>query len=292
MNKLSIELPECDGMLLPRVQPFLTDPGQRLRTIRDSTLDPTAVLLTTYPKSGTHWVWEIICMLLEGKSEYIPQSREAYYLEGLSDSDLQEVNQSKKRALSTHLPYRWLPKRHVQNGGKIVHVIRNPKDVAVSLYYHLKSGGFVKEMDIWDFVKQRFISKEPRLYGGWFEYEKEFAVRSDKVYSLHYERLNKNPTTEIRKLAEYLRVNISDDFLRDVSEKCSFQNLKEADKTIKADGMLKKMVQKAGRTGVPEIYRKGKSGTWKEHFTVAENEQLDQYIAEVMQDVHLDINFE
>jgi predicted TPR repeat methyltransferase len=58
-------------------------------------------------------------------------------------------------------------------------------------------------------------------------------------------------------LAEYQGVDISDKMVRGVSEKCSFQNLKEADKTVKADKMLQQMMQKAERSGIPEIYRKG-----------------------------------
>lgn len=41
------------------------------------------------------------------------------------------------RTLNTHVPYRWLPKQHIESGGKIIHVVGNPKDVAVSLYHHL-----------------------------------------------------------------------------------------------------------------------------------------------------------
>jgi hypothetical protein len=36
----------------------------------------------------------------------------------------------------------------------------------------------------------------------------------------------------------------------------------------------------------------GKSGKWKDHFTVSDNERFDKHFAEFMQDLRLDITFE
>lgn len=43
------------------------------------------------------------------------------------------------RVFNTHMPYRWLPREHFKAGRKVVNVIRNPKDVAVSWYCHWHS---------------------------------------------------------------------------------------------------------------------------------------------------------
>jgi hypothetical protein len=73
-------------------------------------------------------------MLLKNKAEYTKEIKEFSFLEAIPDISTVD-NISSPRALNTHAPYRWLPKQHIENGGKIVHVLRNPKDVIVSLYH-------------------------------------------------------------------------------------------------------------------------------------------------------------
>lgn len=103
--------------------------------------------------SGTHWIWEVVCMLIKGSTEYMKEVKEFLFLEAIPDLGAIESLRS-PRPLNTHLPYRWMPKQHIENGGKIIHVIRNPKDVAVSMYYHyLTSGVFNK-----DFTFEKFLT--------------------------------------------------------------------------------------------------------------------------------------
>lgn len=81
-------------------------------------------------------MWEIIGMLLKNKAEYTQRSKVSLFLESLPD--LSEVHTiHSPRTLNTHVPYRWLPKQLLENGGKIVHIMRNPKDVAVSMFHFL-----------------------------------------------------------------------------------------------------------------------------------------------------------
>lgn len=88
--------------------------------------------------TGTHWVWEIITMLLKQKAEYHPLTREHVFLDVIDDlSSLDTL--SSPRVFNTHMPYRWLPREHFKAGRKVVNVIRNPKDVAVSWYCHWHS---------------------------------------------------------------------------------------------------------------------------------------------------------
>ena len=84
-------------------------------------------------------------MLLQGKSEYQRITKEALMLEMMPD--LEKIRKEKSpRILNSHLPFRWLPKKHGDNGWKIVHVRRNPKDVLVSTYHHMKTNGDVGGM--------------------------------------------------------------------------------------------------------------------------------------------------
>lgn len=79
-------------------------------------------------------------MLLQGATAFVKEGKGSQFLEALDDLNL--INKmTSPRTLNTHLPYRWLPRKHLENDGKIVHVVRNPKDVAVSMFFHFKETG-------------------------------------------------------------------------------------------------------------------------------------------------------
>ena len=100
-------------------------------------------------------------MLVNGKVEYRKESKRALQLIMVPDFDFFESEKS-PQVLNTHLPFRWLPKKHIENGGKIVHVMRNPKDVYLSMYYHLKEqtaglGGTNLDSLTWDDFFKIFV---------------------------------------------------------------------------------------------------------------------------------------
>jgi hypothetical protein len=78
-------------------------------------------------------------MLLKGKAEYHPKTREHLFLDSVDPALLDSL--PSPRVFNTHLLFRWLPQDHFRSRRKAVNVIRNPKDAAVSLYCQLRSSG-------------------------------------------------------------------------------------------------------------------------------------------------------
>ena len=76
-------------------------------------------------------------MLLSQKAEYnLKESIGQINMECWMDFD--KVDKiSEPRLFHTHLPFSYLPKKHVENGYKIIYVNRNPKDRTVSQYHFL-----------------------------------------------------------------------------------------------------------------------------------------------------------
>ncbi|XP_062606202.1 sulfotransferase 1E1-like [Saccostrea cucullata] len=290
-----------DGMAMPPFPPLVKDAKERFEEIRDMPCREDDVLLVIYPKSGTHWVWEIVCMLLKKKAEYMKETKEFFFLEAIPDMSVVH-NLASPRPLNTHVPYRWLPKQHIENGGKIVHVLRNPKDVAVSMFHHLNNTGeFGEPLDFKTFYEKIFMGPV-QAFGGWFSYEKEFEEAEAKdtrsaIFTMHYESLKKNPILETKKLAKFLNVDVNDELIAEIVDKCSFKKLKEATDTmkdiiktpanpekVKGEGNAKEIMSK--------LYRKGEIGDWKNHFTVALNEHFDAVYNEEMKDFKIKVQYE
>ncbi|XP_052690875.1 sulfotransferase 1E1-like [Crassostrea angulata] len=286
-----------DGMALPPFPPLLQDAKKRFEELRNMEYRMDDIILAIYPKSGTHWVWEIVCMLLKQKAEYSKEPKELFFLEAMADLSMVESMES-PRALNTHLPHRLLPKQHIENGGKIVHVVRNPKDVCVSMYHHMKSSEEIgKIKDFETFYHTVFMNPNAKLMDGWFKYEKDFEQAEKNntggtIFSVHYESLKKNPITEISRLAEFLNINLKDQDIAEIADKCSFKKLKLANDTMKDHSILDIGEKYPGEKIKEFMFRKGEIGDWKNHFTVSMNEHFDAVFKEEMKDSNIRIQFE
>ncbi|XP_033753018.1 sulfotransferase family cytosolic 1B member 1-like [Pecten maximus] len=259
------------------------------------------ILICTFPKSGTNWVNEIISMMMRGSAEYDTVYKHTAMLEALNDfGALEQIPESTTRILNSHIPLGDLPPKHIENGYRIVHVMRNPKDVAVSFYNHMAN---IKDMTTmkpstdfpisWPLFIEHFGQGEEQLYGGWFNYVKTFEKAKEtgklsNVFTIYYEQLKQDPMPILKALAAFLGVEASDELLEEINDKCSFQKMS----TIGEEGKDNTLVKKMSTTGKNFLFRKGEIGDWKNWFTVAQNEAFTSLIETQMKDSKLKFIFE
>ena len=90
-------------------------------------------LISIFP--GTHWINEITSMLIRKTAELDNINKATTMLETISDFSVTDDLPS-PRLLNTHCQFRYLPKGHIEHRGKVIHMIRNPKDTCASYYHH------------------------------------------------------------------------------------------------------------------------------------------------------------
>ncbi|OWF36359.1 estrogen sulfotransferase-like [Mizuhopecten yessoensis] len=244
-------------------------PQEHMLRLGDMEARDDDIMICAHTKAGTHWIWEIIMMLTRGSTVYAAGPKEHAMLEFRSAEKLDALDSP--RIFNTHLRLSNLPKKLVERKCKIVFLVRNPKDTAVSLYNHMSAKGsaFAYKGSFDDFLSL-FMSDIfphnawPGYMTGW---ETDFALNPDVPrHIIYYEDLKQNPVHEVRMLASYLNVTCTDSFIGEIVDKCSFDNLKNG-KTDSPDTTKWKF-----------MYRKGEVGDWKNWFTVAQNEAFDKYI--------------
>ncbi|KAK3093224.1 hypothetical protein FSP39_012919 [Pinctada imbricata] len=282
-GEIEFDFITLDGIGLPPF-PAAYQPGgfpKRIKEIQNLDCRADDIILATYPKCGTHWTNEILQMLVKGDANYTKESKMFFMLEALDD--LNSIKDFKSpRVLNLHFPYKWFPREHIENGGKIVHTTRNPKDAYVSLFHHARSSlehGVKTKNMTWDQFFNTCVLGKNSAYGSWFDFEKEIEQAkkvNNNIYTIHFEQLKEDPEKVIKDLAMFLDIPASDYLIKDIAEKCLFQNMKKADKDIKE---LPKTIEEYKSSHkdfeFPVMYRKGIVGDWKNHFTVSQNEQFD-----------------
>ena len=107
--------------------------------------------------SGSHWLSALVNLVLKGEGvdaiKHTPIER--IPLIDLFDTQM-IASRPVPRATSTHLRYEHLPLEHKINKGKIIVIIRNPKDVASSFYHFLQKEYSVQYNGTWKFFLQLF----------------------------------------------------------------------------------------------------------------------------------------
>ncbi|XP_069132733.1 sulfotransferase 1A1-like [Argopecten irradians] len=274
--------PIYDGCMLPKFPPLMANAEKHMEAIRNFDSKESDILLCTYAKAGTHWVHEITSMILQGEAKYATGHKINAMLENADLDKLKDMPSI--RFINTHLPLRLIPKKHVENGYKIIHVSRNPKDVMVSFYNHAKNdpvtGGSDDFPGTWSDFIHDMCENRHNFYDGVVKYElawekAEKAKTVTNVHSVFYEDLKKHPVAEITRLAAFLDKDLSSETIQGIADKCSFKNLADATTSGKKGEDILPLLSK-DKTNF--IFRKGTTGDWKNWFTVAQNEMFDEML--------------
>ncbi|XP_033737810.1 sulfotransferase family cytosolic 1B member 1-like [Pecten maximus] len=264
--------------------------GDQLEKVASLRCKPDDVLLCTFPRSGTHWVFNMTRMI---------QMKTLQYTSNPVMVEFEDVgrldNVKSPRLFHTHLTYPFIPKAAKGGQLKLIYVLRNPKDIACSYYKYMsriKSTSYIGNFD--GFLKA-FLTEETISCGGsWFTHTREWnsAIcenRDLKILILRYECLTKNLYPNLVKIANFLEVDQDETFLRNVERTVSFENLKQEHATKAGENELWEHLGDKGRL---PIYNKGIVGNWKNEFTVAQNEAFDVVYKEKMCDIGVNLEFD
>lgn len=239
---------------------------EALSKVHNIPLRSEDIILCSYPKSGCHWLWEMIRMLLAKSTDVEHFEKEKCMMEFASHDVLSAV--SSPRVLNTHFLFEQLPPPAQSGQHKLVFVYRNPKDVAVSFYnHHFKFPEYEYKGSFSDYLHLFYNGHLD--FGSFFAYMRDWeAVISSNpqlpILILSYEDMQESPLENAQRMAHFLEVELDDALMKSIVEKCSFSNMQE-----------RKGKEWTTLYGEPVMYRKGKVGDWRNWFTVAQSDMFD-----------------
>ena len=248
------------------------------------TLLSGVISVSYFVASGTRWLQEILYAVVQGGQTDRVGQQDTDERFPFLESSISQPGQPLPMDILPTLPSPRLIKTHLQREffdhafnktAKFVVLVRNPKDVLVS-YYH-----FYRNMPRFDFHREfdyffELFKAKKLLQGDWFDWlegwVKEFE-NSNCIF-VTYEDMQTDINKEIRRLAEFLGKNFSEDTISAIAQSCSFENLKN----------------KANLPQETKVFRKGVTGDWRNQLSAKQSDYIDQEFECRMGNIKLNLN--
>ncbi len=246
-------------------------------------------VLMSWGKSGRTWLRVMLSRAYQLKGGLA--SDELLDFDNFRDSDA-----SLPAVFFTHNNYlrnytgNWESKAHFL-GKRIVLLVRDPRDVAVSQFFQWKfrmrpNKKFINDypahgadIDAWDFVQDEEAGV-PRIvdyFNGWARAIPELR----EVLVIRYEDMRADPATVLRKIFDFTGTDISDEQISEAVDFAAYENMKkmEQERHFKGSGAR----VKPGDKHNPQSFkvRKAKVGGYRDYFTDEQCAQLDAMVAQL-----------
>ncbi|XP_071746961.1 uncharacterized protein [Lepeophtheirus salmonis] len=278
------------------------------------------VWVVTFPKSGTTWMQSILWLLLNDgkfpinrhmdevsphleldqgtpkdeqrrrlmeKKEELPKEDPFIefidkFIEKQNSTPVDLANslpRNKRRLIKSHLPFCLLPPG-VLKRNKVVFVYRDPRDVVISYYHHMRlisDSSFSGSLeDFFDY----FIKDEVNCAPFWDYIHQAFTEGSkykNKIHFVHFKDMKKDLRSVIEELIPFLDLNPENYDLNKIMEQVSIESMKKNATVEHSDTMVRLGLYNED-SGT--FIRTGKSGGWKESFTPSMMKRMDLWTAE------------
>jgi hypothetical protein len=255
----------------------------RLVFINSITIHNKSILLVEYPKSGGTWLGQLLSNYLN-----IPFPRNRFPI----------LRQS---LFHSH----YLPVYRIPRNKKIIYLVRDGRDVIVSLYFHQllwneKNRLSPKDViyhrskvpfndfenvkqNMYSFIKYTFEQNPSRFQhytymGNWYDYNKawlEEMKTNENIYLVKYEDLLENPFKTLSLMFETMfnEQKVDELHLRHIINKFSFENQSK---------------RKKGEENINSFLRKGIKGDWKNYFGGKEKDLYKKHTKDLL----VELNYE
>jgi len=255
---------------------------QDLDAVREFPLDDSDLLISGYPKSGTNWMQVILASLWDGwgtcaitERGQVPNLSGPNGVPNYAGYDYCIAAES-PRLMKTHLRRDLMPARWPEHG-KVVHIVRNPKDVCVSHFYEARNSS---GLDItFDEYFDRFMAGEAVPYGCYLDNVLSWRTfEHPNLLKITYEDARLDTRTVIEEIVGFVGKDVTAERIDEVITKTEFDAMRK-------NPELTKQINHPNYADTTEMpfLRKGIVGDWKSSLTVEQSERIDREVVAVLE---------
>lgn len=247
------------------------------------------IIIATYAKSGTTWVQQIVSQLIFDGQEGLNVAEMSPWLDlrvPPKEVKLQAVEaQTHRRFLKTHLPVDALV---FSDKAKYIYIARDGRDVVWSLYNHHANANQTwyealndtpgrvgppiepPPADIVVYFREWLEKDGYPFWSFWENIKTWWDIRDlPNVHLLHFEALKRDMPGEIRRIADFIDVSISEERWEALVEHCTFDYMKRhATASVPLGGAL-------WDGGAETFIHKGVNGRWRDVLPTALSEAYE-----------------
>ena len=269
--------PELPVLTFATESAGLGDPATLADIARRFVPRPTDVHVVTYPKAGTSWIQEVVWLVNHhadiASSDKAMSSQRTVYIE-LRTSRADKLAQLDAAEAPRHIKWHHssplLPEL-VVNEGKIVYLLRNPKDTVVSWYHFQRMNALYGFTGDFDAFFELFLRGDVAYGCYWHNVLSYWQLRHRaNVLLLTYEEMHAELPAVVLKVAAFLGKELTAQQVADIAEHCDFQQMRRNPATNASQ-----MPKVAGET---DFMRKGKVGDWRNYLSEEQNRRMDAWI--------------
>tara|TARA_R110002153_G_scaffold104022_3_gene241595 strand:+ start:8630 stop:9523 length:894 start_codon:yes stop_codon:yes gene_type:complete len=248
------------------------------------------IIIATYAKSGTTWMQQIVSQLIFNGEEGLPVSEMSPWVDlriPPKEVKLPIIEQqTHRRFLKTHLPIDALV---FSEKAKYIYVVRDGRDVVWSLYNHHVNANNVwydalnntpgrvgpeigqPDSDPLVYFENWLVNDGAPFWSYWENVRTWWEARNlPNVMLMHFADLKADIEGQIRKIADFLDIQINEDTIGDIVKHCSFDYMKaHADQSAPLGGAF-------WDGGAKTFIHKGLNGRWKKDMPKQLSEQYEQ----------------
>jgi hypothetical protein len=228
---------------------------RRLRIERDITIFPDDVFLTSYPRSGNTWTRFLVGNLVHTEEAVTFLNVERLVPDMYKHGDHYLRHLPRPRILKSHEVFDPRYK-------KIIYIVRDPRDVAVSNYHwEMKQKSVAEDCPIENFVPGWIEGNYWGRLGNWGDHVTSWlSTRQDskRFVVLRYEDLIADAARELIKVANVLGIDPTSERLTRAAELSSADRMRQLESTQGG-----KWVQTRYTRQDKPFVRKASSGGWR-----------------------------
>lgn len=253
-----------------QLKEFGLEEGKDFFNEKEVFLEETDLFLISFMKCGRTWLRYLIGQLIENKFQLDNEDKLIY-------TDCIQINDKlpKIKAYHDDNPHN---KKHDEltqsllefKKHKVIFLVRDPRDVAVSLFYHMKYRSKHYNGNIDDFV----LGITPTIvkyYNIWYNNRSEVG----DILFVKYENLHNKSVETLKEVGDFIGIeDLSQEILTQAIANSSFQSMKKYENSNKSDNA---QLQSRRDENASKV-RKGKIGGYEDELNPTIVNELNDFI--------------